>query len=86
MHVAHVFADQVKRVDGIGFAVQDKICGVEIDSKIVKSRVLDHAKQGDGGFLSRFKEKILSVLLAIRADVLDRRDQIGIALGGRAFG
>lgn len=78
MNPADIFSDYVKRIHGIGLAVQDQIGGVEIDSKVGQSHVLKQTQQGDGCLLPGFEQQILAVCLQMRGHTPHRGHEPGI--------
>ena len=63
VHVANVLAQEVKGIYGVCLAVKDEVCGVEVNTYVIKPDILNGTCKREGRLLSCFKQKILTVLL-----------------------
>src|SRR5690349_13360984 len=43
VQATHVFADDIQRADGLSFAIEDQIGGIEIDADVVEAGIFDRA-------------------------------------------
>ena len=75
MDSLHVRAKELNGIDGIGLAVENQVCEIEVDALIVQAHVLNRAHQRDRRLLAGLVPKILAVVLAVGGDLSHRRDR-----------
>ncbi len=82
----HVRPNDVRRVHGIRFSVQNQIRCVETDAEIRLVHILQRARESGGSFLSGLHQEILAVGGAVLRDFADREDCFIVKRVPRIFG
>src|SRR5690606_13711667 len=78
VYPADIRPKHLDRIDRIPFTVHNQIGRVQVDAHVSGSNIKDRAQQRDRSLLSGFKEKLLTISLAVLAQVLQYQDQLGV--------
>src|SRR5262249_1608239 len=71
VNAMNVRPEDIHGVDGIRFAIEDKVCGVETDAQIRQVHILDGTRDGGWRLLPGFHEEALAVCGAVFGYVLN---------------
>src|SRR5208282_1480939 len=85
MNAADMRAEDVDRVDRIGFAVKDQVGGIETDSEVRQVDIANHARHGRRRLLTGLHEEVLAVAATMLRDGANGLDRAWIFRVGWIF-
>ena len=82
---ADVLAEDIQRIEGIGFSVQDQIGSVQADSDVIQTDIPDDAHQCDRGLLPGLEQERLAIPFGVLRDFAYRLDRLAVEWVGRSL-